>query len=95
MLSDDLFDLPEFAKAVFLGLVHESFTDPELLVLTTSGLLLASRSRPLKGIGIALAGWYVTRKADTYMSVFDSKMRLIAKVINAGNSSEEVNGHQA
>lgn len=93
MISEDILDLPEFAKAVFSGLAHESLTDPELLVLTTSGLFLASRSRPLKGIGIALAGWYVTRKADTYMSVLDSKMSLIAELINTGNSSEEVNGH--
>lgn len=93
MISEDILDLPEFAKAVFSGLAHEFLTDSDLLVLATSSLLLVSHSRPLKGIGIAFAGWYVTRKADTYMSVFDSKMRLIAGVINAGNSSEEVNGH--
>lgn len=87
----DIASLLKFSQAVFGGLIHEALTDPELLVLTTSGLLLASRSRPLKGVGIALGGWYVTRKADTYMAVLDSKMRLIASVISAGNS-EELNG---
>lgn len=75
----------QFAGLVFKGLAEEVTTDPELLVLTAAGLALASRSRPLRGIGIAMGGWYITRKADTYMTVFDSKMRLVAAVIDAGN----------
>lgn len=82
-----------FAKVVFSTLAKEATTDPELLVLTTSGLLLASGSRPLKGLGIAMAGWYVTRKADAYMTVLDSNLHLIAGVINVGNS-KETDGHQ-
>lgn len=82
MLSDDIWALPEFSKAVFSSLSHEALTDPELLVLTSAGLLLASRSRPLKGLGIALGGWYLSRKADQYVSVIDSKMMLLAQVLN-------------
>lgn len=93
MISEDILDLPINAKNVFSDLAHEYLNDSDLMVLAASGLLLSSRRRPLKGVGIALMGWYVTRKADTYMSVIDSKMRLIAGVISTGNSSEEANGH--
>lgn len=93
MLNDDLRALPEFSKAVFSSLFHEVLTDPELLVLTSAGLLLASRSRPLKGLGIALGGWYLSRRADQYVSAIDSKMLLLAQVISASNTSEEANGH--
>jgi hypothetical protein len=82
----------EFTKAVYSGLAHEVMSDPELLVLTTAGIGLASRSRLLKGIGIAMTGWYLSRKVDYYygaaINVFDSKTTLIASVINAGNPKE-------
>lgn len=93
MLRDDLCALPQFSKAVFSSLSHEALTDPELLVLTSAGLLLASRSRSLKGLGIALSGWYLSRRADQYVSALDSKMMLLAQVIGASNTSEETNGH--
>lgn len=72
----------QYAKVVFVSLAKEATTDPELMVLTVGGLALASRSRPLRGIGIAMTGWYISRKADTYMTVLDSKLRLIAQVLN-------------
>lgn len=78
----------ENAEAVFLGLAKEITTDPELMVLTAGGLALASRSRLLRGMGVAMIGWYVTRKADTYMMVINSKMQLIASVMDAGYPKE-------
>lgn len=88
MMNDNI----EFVKAVYSGLAHEVMSDPELLVLTTAGIGLASRSRLLRGIGIAMTGWYLTRKVDYYygatMNLLDSKTTLIASVINAGNPKE-------
>lgn len=88
MIRDDLRKLPDFSRGVALALSHEVLTDPDLFVLTVSGLCMASRSRPLKGLGIAMAGWFVARKADTYVMVIDSKMSLIAALIDAGKSKE-------
>lgn len=78
----------QFAYLVFKGLAEEVTKDPELLVLTAAGLGLASCSRPLRGIGIAMMGWYITRRADAYMTALDSKMGLIASIMDAGNLKE-------
>lgn len=78
----------EFMKNVYSGLAQQATSDPELLVLTTAGIGLASRSRLLRGIGIAMAGWYLTRKVDYYMMVSNSKMASLAQVISAGNPKE-------
>jgi hypothetical protein len=80
--------LHEIWRAVFTGLAREALTDPELIVLTVGSVAATSRSRTAKGLGIAMVGWYATRKADTYMMVFDSKMGLLAQVISAGESKE-------
>lgn len=93
MLKEDIESFPKFAQAVFGSLLHEALTDPELLILTTSGLCIASRRPRIKGLGIALGGWYISRRVDQHMFAFDSKMRLLALVIDASNSSKEANGH--
>lgn len=78
----------EFTEAVFTGLAKEVMADPELMVLTAAGLGLASRSRLLRGLGIAMSGWYVSRKVDYYMMALTTKMHLLAQVIDAGNPKE-------
>lgn len=93
MLADDLRKFPEFASAVGRSLLHEALTDPDLLALTTAGLLLGSRSQVLKGVGIAIGGWYLSRRVDQYMWVLDSKMGLLAQVISESNPAEADDGH--
>lgn len=88
MLRDDIRALPEFSKAIYTSLAHEAFTDPELFVLLSSGVLLASRSRILKGVGIALGGWFISRRVDHHMMMVASKVTLLAQVISESNTQE-------
>lgn len=73
----------EFAAGVGLGLYKAVTTDTEVFLLATSGLLLGSGSRRLRGLGLALGGLFISRRADQYALMLAQKLEEISQVMDA------------
>lgn len=92
-LSADEKRFPSFALGVSRGLLRAVLTDSEVLLLASSGILLGSDSKRIRGLGIALGSLVLARRADQYVSAIDSKLGQLVRVIDASNrSSGDANG---
>ena len=92
-MSEETQQFPKFALGVSRGLMQAVLTDSEVLSLATAGLLLGSRSRRARGLGIALGTLVLARRADQYVTVIDSNLQRLVRVISASNiPSSETNG---
>lgn len=80
-MYEEIKDSPKFAYLIGKSLLHEALTDPEAFCLALSGLCLGSRSSRLRGLGIILGGWFITRRADAYIRIFDSNAKLLAQLM--------------
>lgn len=85
-------DFPAFAIGVTAGILDAVTSDPDTFLLGVSGLCLGGRSKHIRGVGIALGGLFLARRADRYMGFIDSKMMLLAQLIREGNIREAPNG---
>jgi hypothetical protein len=78
LLTKEQLEFPEFASAVLRGLGKAVISEPDMFVLALSAILP-------KRLGAAFAIWFMARRADQYLSVLDSKLTLLSRVIAESN----------
>jgi hypothetical protein len=84
-MNQQLKQFPEFAASIYLGVGQAILSDPDVLLLFSGGILLATPWRPVKGLGIGLTGLFINRRADQYVSLF-------AHLISEGEPKGDTNG---
>lgn len=77
-----VWDFPNFAASVTIGLAKAVASDPDVFSLALAGLLVGSPSRYARGLGMALGGLVAARRADQYVTVLASKLDRLGAVIH-------------
>lgn len=87
MISEER-QFPEFAKGVLLGLYRAYLTDVDVFLILSSGLLMGSRSRSLRGLGQSVLAYATFRRFDGYVHVTATQLARLATVKNERISNE-------